>query len=344
MAPCSEFVVFEAEVRRQFTAALTKLREMGKRTALNDRPICVAVEAEEQSRLVAFQQCLMGGPTEAYQSAVQSTIQNILNNLALLGGDPGLFQGATQCLSDYMSALNHHSSVCMEEPKEERGLEVGFGGKATPRDRRGSAPTLSTGSTPNRQSQRRGSLPSRQNSGSGSSPRSSHGSTSGAHQKLPMLPPGVSEDTVVMPKSPWHDPFRRFGHMLNWLAALVLSVIFGYVLFEFCVNGDAISSLERSRTWRATGCQRQGEPVLVTRRLYWGRGHLGALGEHRCASPLAQPPGMRAMTAHGPLVVLTGECAGQHPHLASPHLASPHLASPHLALPHLALCAAACRW
>ena len=39
------------------------------------------------------------------------------------------------------------------------------------------------------------------------------------------------------------------------LAGLQMFVFFGYVLFEFCVNGDAISSLERSRTWRATGCQ-----------------------------------------------------------------------------------------
>ena len=287
MAPCSEFVVFEAEVRRQFTAAQTKLREMGKKTPLNDMPICRAVEAEEQSRVVAFQQCLMGGLTEAYQSTVQCIIQNILGNLAVLGGDPSLFQGATQCLSDYMSALNHHSSICVEEPEEERGLEVGFGGTATPGGRRGSMPAC-TGSPPNaKSSPRRASVPVRQSSGNGSSARSPYSSTSGAHQKLSMLPPGVSEDTDIMPtrSGDMLHPFRRFGQAFNWVTALTLSAIFGYVLFEFSVNGAVISALERSRTWRATGCLRQGEPELVMRRLFWGRGHLDYLGSHRCASP-----------------------------------------------------------
>jgi hypothetical protein len=105
------WVTFEAEVRSAASNALGRLRaHAGERCAELLR-LC---ELEEQTRCQAFQAAMMGEVDPAvYQATVRSILEKLLGKLEMYALDPGLYQGAAQCLSEYMSALNHHCDICV---------------------------------------------------------------------------------------------------------------------------------------------------------------------------------------------------------------------------------------
>jgi len=113
----NSWVSFEAEVRSAHAKSLQRLRqeralpysEAGER--LNE--IVRLLEIEEQTRCQAFQAALMGEVHKGlYQQAVRSIIEKLLGKLETLATEPAVYQGAAQCLSEYMSALNHHCDIC----------------------------------------------------------------------------------------------------------------------------------------------------------------------------------------------------------------------------------------
>ena len=107
--PEHEWVTFEADVRNAASVAVDRLRAQPSEPSELLR-LCMF---EEQTRCQAFQAAMMGevGPA-VYQAAVRSIIEKLLRKLELYAPDPSLYQAAAQCLSEYMSALNHHCDIC----------------------------------------------------------------------------------------------------------------------------------------------------------------------------------------------------------------------------------------
>uniref|UniRef100_A0A7S2D9H6 BZIP domain-containing protein n=1 Tax=Haptolina brevifila TaxID=156173 RepID=A0A7S2D9H6_9EUKA len=102
------WVCFEADVRSAAAIALDRLRGQGSERCAELLRLC---EFEEQTRCQAFQATMMGevGPA-VYQATVNSIIEKLLGKLETW--EPIYYQATTQCLSDYMSALNHHCNIC----------------------------------------------------------------------------------------------------------------------------------------------------------------------------------------------------------------------------------------
>ena len=103
------WVTFEATVRSAAATALGQLRSHG--------PPCSELlrlcEFEEQTRCQAFQAVMMGevGPA-VYPQTARSIVEKLLGKLETYAPEPSLYQAAAQCLSEYMSALNHHCDIC----------------------------------------------------------------------------------------------------------------------------------------------------------------------------------------------------------------------------------------
>jgi len=106
----NRWVTFEAEVRSAAASALNRVRNFaGERCA----ELLRLLEIEEQTRCHAFQETQLGEVRPAvYQHTVRSILEKLLGKLETMGTEPALYQGAAQCLSEYMSALNHHSDLC----------------------------------------------------------------------------------------------------------------------------------------------------------------------------------------------------------------------------------------
>merc|ERR1719230_2336286 len=47
-----------------------------------------------------------------YQATVSSILEKLLGKLETYALEPHLYQAFAQCLSEYMSALNHHCDIC----------------------------------------------------------------------------------------------------------------------------------------------------------------------------------------------------------------------------------------
>ena len=128
--PEHEWVTFEADVRNAASVAVDRLRAQPSEPSELLR-LCMF---EEQTRCQAFQAAMMGevGPA-VYQAAVRSIIEKLLRKLELYAPDPSLYQAAAQCLSEYMSALNHHCDICTVPrstaplPAIAEGREAGMG-------------------------------------------------------------------------------------------------------------------------------------------------------------------------------------------------------------------------
>lgn len=104
------WVTFEAEVRRANASAVSKIRQHGGERCVE---LLRLLELEEQTRCQAFQAALMGEVRPAvYIGTVRSIIEKLLGKLENFSAEPGLYQGAAQCLSEYLSSLNHHSDIC----------------------------------------------------------------------------------------------------------------------------------------------------------------------------------------------------------------------------------------
>ena len=104
------WVTFEATVRSAASTALGKLRSEGGPPCTELLRLC---EFEEQTRCQAFQAAMMGevGPS-VYQATARSIVEKLLGKLETYAPEPSLYQAAAQCLSEYMSALNHHCDIC----------------------------------------------------------------------------------------------------------------------------------------------------------------------------------------------------------------------------------------
>ena len=102
------WVCFESDVRAAAATALERLRGQDFERCGELLRLC---EFEEQTRCQAFQATMMGevGPA-VYQATVNSIIEKLLGKLETW--EPIHYQAAAQCLSDYMSALNHHCNIC----------------------------------------------------------------------------------------------------------------------------------------------------------------------------------------------------------------------------------------
>ena len=108
------WVCFEADVRSAAAAALERLRgHVGVHVGERCTELLRLCEFEEQTRCQAFQATIMGevDPT-VYQSTVRSILEKLLGKLETWATEPSLYQAAAQCLSEYMSALNHHCDIC----------------------------------------------------------------------------------------------------------------------------------------------------------------------------------------------------------------------------------------
>lgn len=108
------WVCFESDVRAAAASALDRLRAHGGECA----DLLRLCEFEEQTRCQAFQATMMGevGPS-VYQATVRSILEKLLGKLETLAPEPSLYQAAAQCLSEYMSALNHHCDICAVPPR-----------------------------------------------------------------------------------------------------------------------------------------------------------------------------------------------------------------------------------
>ncbi|KAL1530766.1 hypothetical protein AB1Y20_001664 [Prymnesium parvum] len=104
------WIKFEAEVRRANASASSKIRQhFGERCV----ELLRLLEIEEQTRCQAFQATLMGEVRPAvYIGTVRSILEKLLKKLESFSAEPTLYQGAAQCLSEYMSSLGHHSDIC----------------------------------------------------------------------------------------------------------------------------------------------------------------------------------------------------------------------------------------
>ena len=105
------WVKFEADVRNAASTALNRLRSTG----IHADELLRLCEHEEQTRCHAFQGAMMGevGP-DVYKAAVRSILEKLLGKLETYAPEPSLYQAAAQCLSEYMSALNHHCDICSD--------------------------------------------------------------------------------------------------------------------------------------------------------------------------------------------------------------------------------------
>ena len=115
--PDNEWVRFEAEVRSKHAVALVRLRRLWETgvAAEDVQPLLRLLEIEEYTRCQAFQACVMGEErSHVYQAAVRSIIEKLLGKLET--HYPSFYQAAAGCLSDYMSALNHHCEICVVPP------------------------------------------------------------------------------------------------------------------------------------------------------------------------------------------------------------------------------------
>ena len=101
------WVRFEANVRSAHAAAAKLLREQGTFELVR------LLDQEEQTRCQAFQGVLMGEvQPPVYQSTVRSILEKLLAKLETCSYEPSIYRGSAQCLSEYMSALNHHCDTC----------------------------------------------------------------------------------------------------------------------------------------------------------------------------------------------------------------------------------------
>tara|TARA_B110001452_G_C15201701_1_gene417028 strand:- start:92 stop:1516 length:1425 start_codon:yes stop_codon:yes gene_type:complete len=116
--PDNAWVRFEAEVRSKHAMALMKLRRLWESGGASDaelHPLLKLLDIEEQTRCQAFQACVMGEErSHVYQAVVRSIIEKLLGKLET--HTPSVYQGTVQCLSDYLSALNHHCEICVVPP------------------------------------------------------------------------------------------------------------------------------------------------------------------------------------------------------------------------------------
>jgi len=105
-----QWLTYQQQVVSAFGGATSRLRlAMGERAA----DLIRLLEIEEQTRCQAFQATLMGEVrAPVYQTAVRSILEKVLAKLETLGAEPLAYQAAAQCLSEYMSALNHHAEIC----------------------------------------------------------------------------------------------------------------------------------------------------------------------------------------------------------------------------------------
>ena len=105
-----QWLTYQQQVVSAFGGATSRLRlAMGERAA----DLIRLLEIEEQTRCQAFQATLMGEVrAPVYQTAVRSILEKVLAKLETLGAEPLAYQAAAQCLSEYMSALNHHCDIC----------------------------------------------------------------------------------------------------------------------------------------------------------------------------------------------------------------------------------------
>ena len=104
------WVCFEADVRAAAGTGLERLRGQGSERCVD---LARLFQFEEQTRCQAFQATLMGEVAPAmYQATVRSILEKLLRRLETWASEPSLYQAAAQCLSEYMSALNHHCNIC----------------------------------------------------------------------------------------------------------------------------------------------------------------------------------------------------------------------------------------
>jgi hypothetical protein len=109
-APENTWVTFEADVRSAAAAAAERLRAQQAERCAEVLRLC---EHEEQTRCQAFQAAMMGEISPSvYQATVRSILEKLLAKLETFAPEPSLYQAAAQCLSEYMSALNHHCDIC----------------------------------------------------------------------------------------------------------------------------------------------------------------------------------------------------------------------------------------
>jgi hypothetical protein len=119
-------VTFEAEVRTAHASAVGRVRQYGGERCAE---LLRLLEIEEQTRCHAFQETQLGEVRPAvYQATVRSILEKLLGKLETMGSEPALYQGAAQCLSEYMSALNHHSdlSAVPHSPRSLPAIVEGF--------------------------------------------------------------------------------------------------------------------------------------------------------------------------------------------------------------------------
>ena len=131
------WVCFEADVRAAAGTGLERLRGQGSERCVD---LARLFQFEEQTRCQAFQATLMGEVAPAmYQATVRSILEKLLRRLETWASEPSLYQAAAQCLSEYMSALNHHCNICAlpQASPAGRSLPVIPEGRATSRDESG---------------------------------------------------------------------------------------------------------------------------------------------------------------------------------------------------------------
>ena len=124
--PDTAWVTFEAEVRTAHASAVGRVRQYGGERCAE---LLRLLEIEEQTRCHAFQETQLGEVRPAvYQATVRSILEKLLGKLETMGSEPALYQGAAQCLSEYMSALNHHSdlSAVPHSPRSLPAIVEGF--------------------------------------------------------------------------------------------------------------------------------------------------------------------------------------------------------------------------
>jgi len=111
------WVRYESEVRAAHAAATSRLRQHGGERCYE---LFRLLEIEEQTRCHAFQGVLMREvPGPVYQSTLRSILEKLLAKLETMSSEPALYRGVAQCLSEYMSALNHHCDTCSVPSAEE---------------------------------------------------------------------------------------------------------------------------------------------------------------------------------------------------------------------------------
>lgn len=118
------WICFEAEVRSTAAMALCRLKRHismhGGERYIEIYRLC---ELEEQTRCQAFQAAVMREvEANVYKATVQSILDKLLAKLEVWSREPSVYQAAAQCISDYMSALNHHCDICMIPETYSRSL------------------------------------------------------------------------------------------------------------------------------------------------------------------------------------------------------------------------------